>query len=166
MSSSARRVQLGDELPNPPVNLVANLADPVQGLAMRIVKIPIDVPLSREVGTRVAAAHRHDDVGPLGVLVVERPGNSLAQIDADFPHHLDHLGVNALGGTRTGGPGAMCLADEALEHGSRHLGTPGVLDADEEHVHRVTREKGGTYCRSIRRPHRVVTKARMPSAAS
>ena len=43
-------------------------ADLVDRPALRVGQVPVEVALAGDVGALVAAAHRHDDVGPLGEL--------------------------------------------------------------------------------------------------
>ena len=63
-----RAVELGDQRLHLPVNLVAGLPHRIQRLALRVFEVPIEVALAGDVGALVAAAHRHHDVGPFGVL--------------------------------------------------------------------------------------------------
>src|SRR5688572_9017286 len=56
-------VQLGEQLSDPALNVVADGTDVLDTPAGRIVKLPVEVALAGEERTCVAASHRDDDVG-------------------------------------------------------------------------------------------------------
>src|SRR5262245_17484536 len=80
-------------------DLVADLAHDLDPQPHRVEDLPVDVALLRQDGTRVAAAHRHDDVSPLDVLIDELVRNTPAEVDPELPHDLDHLGMKVRLGT-------------------------------------------------------------------
>ena len=86
-----------------PANVVADRAHLVERQALRVGQLPVDVALARDVGARVAAAHRDHDVGPLGVGARRAGAGCVGQVDAELPHRLDHLGVDVLAGIAAGG---------------------------------------------------------------
>ena len=79
---------------------------------------------------------RHEDhlgnVGLLGELVGQQLRNAIGEVDAELCHHLDDLGVHALGRCRPGREGEVAAAGRALEQRRAHLRAPGVVQADEQ----------------------------------
>lgn len=55
-------------------------------------EVPDEVVLTRDVRARVAAAHRHDQVGALGELVCQALRPSSAMSTPELGHRRDHLG--------------------------------------------------------------------------
>ena len=49
-------------------------------LACRVVELPVDVPLARDVRARVAAAHRDDDVRPFRVCALELARHAVCEL--------------------------------------------------------------------------------------
>ena len=91
-SERARRRALDtrvDVVPDPP--------DGLEILPGRILESPVLVALAGVDRARVAAAHRHDDVGGAHDLVGERLGELLAHVEADLGHRLDHGRVDLVG---------------------------------------------------------------------
>ena len=68
----------------------------------RILQIPVQVALTGQDGTRVAAAHRHHQVGPPHVVHVQLVRRLAGEVDAGLGHHLDHLRVDGGGGPAAG----------------------------------------------------------------
>ena len=66
---------------DPTLDLVADRSYRSDVPARGVVELPIDVALARDGGTRVAAAHRHDDVRPLDVGAVESARHALREVD-------------------------------------------------------------------------------------
>jgi hypothetical protein len=58
----------------------------------------------------------------------------VAEVDADLLHRLDDDRVDAVGGLGAGRLGAHVWGSVPLEQRLGHLGAPGVLGADEQHV--------------------------------
>ena len=82
----------------------------------------------------VAAAHGYDDVGRLGELGGEALGAAVAEVDAELAHDGDDLGVDAPGRGGASGGGGVASVGGLFEQGLAHLGSPGVVQADEEDV--------------------------------
>src|SRR5918994_649094 len=53
------RVELVEERADPRPDRVPRRADLIDGPALRVVELPLDVALTRDVGAGVAAPHRH-----------------------------------------------------------------------------------------------------------
>src|SRR4051794_13843952 len=88
-------VELADERCDALSDLVADRAHLLDPLAVRVVELPVDVTLPRDVRAPVAAAHRHDDVGPLRLRAVERRGAPARHVDAELAQRLDDLRMEA-----------------------------------------------------------------------
>ena len=119
----------GLQLGHAALYLVAQSAHLAERHLRRIGQLPVDVALPGEHGTGIAAAHRHDEVGPLDI--VERDSARLAAFDVD-PHlatRFDDLRVHAFRRVR---PGRARLAAAPLVERLSQLGPAGVLDAHEE----------------------------------
>ena len=127
-SSSARRSRTAA------VDLVADRADRVDALAGGVVELPVLVALAGVERARVAAAHRDDDVGGLDGGVVEplRVGAGGAQVDAELGHRLDDGRVDLVGRGGAGGADDDAVTGVVGEQRGGHLGTAGVVDADEQ----------------------------------
>src|SRR6187402_2734699 len=120
------------------IDLVADLADALERLAVRVVELPVDVALPGDEGAGIAAAHRHHHVRPLGVGAVELARDAVGDVDAELAHHVDDLRVHALRGVRPRGARDVRADCGEVEEGACDLGAAGVLDADEEDVHAAT----------------------------
>src|SRR5205823_3284389 len=70
-AGSALLVELADKSVDPVVNVVADLPHLLERPAGGILELPVDVALAGDVRARVAAAHRHDQVGPFGIGALE-----------------------------------------------------------------------------------------------
>src|ERR1041385_6238729 len=71
-------------------DVVANLAHLFEAEAGRVDEVPVDVPLAGKDRARVAAAHRHDDLGPGDFLVGDRLRLAVGDVDVDLLERLDH----------------------------------------------------------------------------
>ena len=129
-----RRHQVAEQRSHSPVDLVANRPDLLQGLAGGVGQLPIEVSLAGIYGTRVAATHRDNDIGGLDGLVGERLGKLMKQIDADLGHGPTDAGVDLFGWSGTRGTYVDTSLRGPMEQGRRHLGTAGIVDADEQHL--------------------------------
>ena len=124
--------ELRRQLGHPPLDLVASRADLRRRAALGVGQVPVDVALAGDVGALVAAAHRHHDVGPLGVLAAELVRDPAGEVDAQFGHRLDHLGVDAVARRRPGRARFVTAGGDAFEQRLAHLRAAGVVQADEE----------------------------------
>ena len=123
-SATSRSIRAAD--------VVADRAHLVERKPLRVGQVPVDVALAGDVGARVAAAHRDHDVGPLGVGPIEQVRDPVREIDAELPHHLDHLGVHVLAGIAAGRARLVAASCDELEQRRRHLRSARVVNADEE----------------------------------
>ena len=118
-----------------PRDLVARRADLVERPALRVREIPVDVALARDVRALVAAAHRHDHVGPFAPArgsasaARGRRGRSRARASPRRPP-----GARARRACVPADAGRVAAAGGALEQRLAHLRAPGVMQADEEDV--------------------------------
>src|SRR5919204_3059158 len=95
-SARARRlVELADERVDAPRDVVARGANLVERPALRVLEVPVDVALARDVRALVAAAHGHHDVGALGELARQLLRDAIGEVDAELAHDLDDLGMDA-----------------------------------------------------------------------
>jgi hypothetical protein len=126
-------LKLSQQRVDPTGNLVPERAHLCERHARGILKLPVDIALSRDVRTLVPTAHRHDQVGPLGVGSLETMRLGVRELDSDLPHDLDHFRMNPLRGPRAR---RTCLVPSGLlaEEALRDLRASRVLDADEEDV--------------------------------
>src|SRR5207248_10372594 len=97
----------------------------------RVGEVPLDVALPRDDRARVAAPHRHDEVGPFDVRALQAPGHATVEVDANLAHDVDDHGVHLVGGLGARGAGGPAAA---LVERLRDLRAARVLDADEEDV--------------------------------
>src|SRR5215471_4978849 len=120
------------ELADTRANVVANFANPLDGLSFRILERPV---LSLQTGNDralLAASHGDQHVGAARQLVGELLRRLAGQVDPDFAHRREDLGVDAHSGVGTGGDGARLRAvRERVEPCSGHLRSAGVVDAGE-----------------------------------
>src|SRR5207248_4088482 len=86
----------------------------------------------RDVRAGVPAAHRDDDVRPLGVRFVEAVRHAAGEVEPELAHGVDHLRVDVLCGRRAGGAGLVTSVGGQPQERLRHLRAAGVLAADEE----------------------------------
>ncbi len=126
--ASRTRVNLVRELGDPALDLVAQRPHLLDRRIRRIGQVPVQVALPRKHRARVAATHRHDELGPLDIAPRKPAWAPPAKVDANLTHRLDHLRMNGLGGRRAGG---SPVAAEPLVEGLCHLRPARVLDADE-----------------------------------
>ena len=128
------RVEARDELGDPPLDLVADRAHPLERPADRILDPPVDVGRPRENRADVAAAHGHDHVRPGRVCVgIELSRAAAREVDPELAHRLHHLRMELVTGMAPGG--AHLVTAGALEERVRHLRATLVSDAEEEDVH-------------------------------
>jgi hypothetical protein len=116
---------LGDE--------VADLAHLIQRAASRVGNIAV-IDASGHVRAHVAAAHGHRPVGVQLHLDREALGLQTRQVNTDLAHHLDDLGPHLRGRIRPRRLGATVMSAVAFKERLRHLGAPGVVGADKQHV--------------------------------
>src|SRR6266542_2419424 len=109
------------------LDLVAEAANRRLVLSRRVRQVPVEVTLAGQDGAGVATAHRHDEVRPLGVGLLQ----PLRLARGELRHDRRHLGVDALGRRC---PGRATLAAAPLVERLRNLRTPRVLPADEQDV--------------------------------
>src|ERR1700755_3445740 len=133
-SFASGAVEFRDQLLDPPRDLVAGGADRRDRLPPGVGQVPDDVSHAGHVGALVAAAHRHHDVGPFGVLGAEQLRLAGGEVDSQLAHHLDDLGVDPLAGRRPGRASPVAPGGGALEERLAHLRAAGVVEADEEGV--------------------------------
>ena len=87
----------------------------------RIADLPVEVALAREDRARVAAAHRHDDVGRPNHLVGPRLGELARDVDPDLGHRVDGRGVHRAGRIGAAGVDLDLAAREVLHPARGHL---------------------------------------------
>ena len=95
-------VEFVNETASPPGYLIAGSADLGEWASLWVGKLPIDISLAGDIRAGVAAAHRHDQIGPLGKLTGEQLGAALGQVDVKLAHDLDNLWMDALPRRRSG----------------------------------------------------------------
>src|SRR5918996_4736122 len=100
--TAGRTLKLGRELLHPSGDFVANAPDVSRPPPGGNGQVPVDVALARDVRALVAAAHGHDDVGPLGVGRLEATRDAPADVDADLGERRHDLRMDALGRARPG----------------------------------------------------------------
>jgi MFS family permease len=81
-------VELVDKLSDQAGDLIAGRADLVKRAALGIGQVPVDVALAGDERARVAAAHRHDNIGLDGELGREPLRASVRQVDPELAHDL------------------------------------------------------------------------------
>jgi Co/Zn/Cd efflux system component len=126
-------VQLVGELADALRDVVAGGADRLERLALGVGELPVEVALAGDVGTGIAAAHRHDHVGVLGQLARQALGRAVGQVDFQLAHDLDDLGMDALGRRRAGAQRTVPTRGGLLEQRGAHLRATRVVQADEQH---------------------------------
>src|SRR4051794_27572105 len=136
MAGTLRRVEFAHELAHPTPDLVASAANRVERLALRVRQVPVQVLLARYVGALVAAAHRHHDVGTPSEFVRQALGLTVGEVDAELAHDLDHLRMHPVAGRCARGCCGMAPGRGLIEQRLAHLRPAGVVEADEEDVHR------------------------------
>ena len=120
-----------DALPN----VIADLSNLVDRPSLRIPERPIVAPKAGHVRTLVTTPHRDQQGGVAQEIVAQALRARTAQIDPDFPHHVDDLGMHPFGRLRTGrdGVGERRVRDRGEERG-RHLRAAGIVDTGEHHA--------------------------------
>ena len=122
---AGRRSAAGDVVPD--------RADLVDRPALRIGQVPVDVALARDVRARVAAAHRHDDVGLLASSSVSRARDAVGEVDAELaPSTSTTSGWTRSPGVVPAEAASCAAAGGALEERLAHLRAAGVVQADEQ----------------------------------
>jgi 2-polyprenyl-6-methoxyphenol hydroxylase-like FAD-dependent oxidoreductase len=124
--------QLLDEGFDTGLDLVADGSDGVDALACGVVEGPVEVALPGEDRADVAAAH-----GDAHVRCLDGPGGEdlrrlRRDVDADFGHGGDCGRVDLVCRGGSGGSDFDAIAREVGEPPGGHLGSSGVVDADEE----------------------------------
>jgi len=84
-----------DESLNAIADLVADLANSFNRLALGILKRPVVALRSRNVGTLITAPHRHQPLRLLSKFWGQPGGRCAHQIDANFAHRRDHFWMDA-----------------------------------------------------------------------
>ena len=146
------RAQLGEEAANTALNVIADGADLVQGESGGVGEVPVEVALAWEYGAGVAAAHGDDEVGGLDLVAGERLRKLPGQVEADFGHGPDDGRVDLARGRRS----CRCHPDApgglVIEQRGGHLGSAGVVDADEQDVRDIGHDNGlsvGARCLAV-----------------
>jgi hypothetical protein len=98
----AKRVEPQSD--DPPVDLVADRADVIDGLASGVLQLPVQVAPARQDRAGVAAAHRDDHAGCLDGFGGQRLRELLGQVKAHLVHDRDDCGVDAVGRGGAGRP--------------------------------------------------------------
>jgi hypothetical protein len=117
-------VEFGDERLDPLRDVVAGRADLLDRAALRVREVPVDVTDAGHVGALVAAAHRHHDVGPFGVLGAEqlRPASGEVDPQLEALFRLRDPGLDEGLGSRIAA-GAAAVGDvKALQVGAEAAG--------------------------------------------
>src|SRR5262249_47182868 len=84
--AAVRRDELGQQWPDPPVDLIADRADSGQVEARGVGQVPVFVALARVDRAGVAAAHGDHHVGGLYVAGGQRLGVFAGNVEADLGH--------------------------------------------------------------------------------
>ena len=129
---TGRDAEFVEETADSFLDVVADRADGIDGLAGGVGQFPVLVSLAGEDGAGVAAAHGDDDVGGLHDLVGPGFGELAGDVDADFGHRLDRRRVDLVSGFRSAGPGDGILSGHVREVTQRHLGAARVVGAQEQ----------------------------------
>src|SRR5216683_1831932 len=87
------RHQLLDQLLDPNVDFVADVADRFQVLVFGVLEVPVLIALAGIDRAGVTAAHRDDNVGCADEVIRERLGKLAADVDAELTHCLDHARI-------------------------------------------------------------------------
>src|SRR6185295_4414588 len=136
-SSGGRRLGAhahpGGELRHAIADVVPDLAHPLEGLPLGILEGPILAPDLGDHRADGPTAHGDQVVHVGGHRRRDDLGLHVRQVDAQFLHHLDHLGVDPRPGLRPrGNPPGLRRVGDRIEEGRRHLGSAGIMDAGEE----------------------------------
>src|ERR1700727_1919135 len=110
-----RSVEVGGELLDPTADLIPGGADFSDRPSGRVGQLPVDVALPWDVGTFVAAPHRHDDVGPLGELARQTLRPASGEVHAELPHHLDDIRLDPVGRCGAGRRRGVSAAGRSFE---------------------------------------------------
>src|SRR5665648_524606 len=127
-----RDVQLVEQPLDAGPDLVTDRAHRLDALARRVVQRPVLVALAREDRADVPAAHRDHDVGRLHSLGGQHLGALGPDVDAHLEHRLDRDRVDPVRRKGAGGPDLDGSAGQLGQEARRHLGTSGVVHADEQ----------------------------------
>lgn len=129
-----------DEVVDEGADTVADLAEEVEllfGCARSgggVGKVPVDdLDGTGEAGTGAVGlrADGDDEVEALGDELVEGLSHALGDVDAELAHDLNGAGVDT-GGVGARGVGVEAVGGTREEEGLGHLGTDGVVSADDE----------------------------------
>ena len=131
-------------------DVVASGANLVDGAALGVLEVPVEVALAGDEGALVAAAHGDDDVGLLSQLASQELWPAIGQVDVELAHDLDNLGMHAVAGRGTSRQRLVSSVGGALEQGLAHLRAASVVEADEQNgAHRGNRRTTGTWKRRL-----------------
>lgn len=99
----------GDEGLDEALDLVADLADFLDGASFGIGQGPVEALETGDIGTLIPATHGDEHLGVSRELRCEflRPG--IVEIHSDLAHDLDDDRMNVLGGLSSGGDGVGLL---------------------------------------------------------
>ena len=125
--------QLAQQLTNPGLDLVADQTDRVQVLPGRVVERPLLVVLAREDRAGIPATHGDHHVCGAHGLVGPRLGELTRDVDPSFLHRLHHDRVDLRARLGSAGPPDRGVAGQVSEEAERHLGSAGVVHAQEQH---------------------------------
>jgi len=121
------------ELPDPVASLVADLAHSLGRLAPGILYRPIIPFQARHDRTGFSAAHGDEQGGRACQRRGQLARARTRQIEANFAHGIDHLGMDTLAWMGAGGDGPrQCRVGELVENRGGHLGPAGVVNAGKQ----------------------------------
>src|SRR5699024_9088792 len=103
-------------------------------LSCGIRQLPVFVSLARKDGTNVAAAHGDHDIGILYRICGKDIGESRGDVDVFFSHGLHGHGIELIGWFGTRGTHFNTALTKFLQEPGGHLGSSGIVHADEEHA--------------------------------
>jgi hypothetical protein len=114
-------IELVHEVSDPTPDLVSDQADLLEWLPGGIRELPVQVLPAGYDRALIAAPHRDDQVSLLGQLTGEELWPSVAQVEAELVHGLDHLRVNAFGRGGARGQDLVTALGSVLEQSLAHL---------------------------------------------
>lgn len=122
-------------------DVVADLPNALDGLALWIGERPVLALESGHVGTGIATTHRDDEVGTPGEPLGEFLRLRRRQVDSNLAHDVNNFRVDVLSGLGTCRDCARGLGrSRGIEERRRHLRTTGVVNAGKDNgLHADTR---------------------------
>src|ERR1035438_1505194 len=114
------------------LDVVTNGTDLFERFSRRVNELPIEIPLARVHGTRVAAAHGDNDVSVESHLVGQLLWRFVRDIDALFPHHFDDRRIQSFARCRARRMDDDLTPSQLTGEGRGHLRPPGVVHAQEK----------------------------------